>query len=170
MATGYDDLRVLQTCETIADELWREVLTWGKLAQDVVGKQMARSADSIGANIAEAYGRYHFGDKLNFLYYARGSLFETKYWLNRSQKRGLLNGTKVQNYATQLANAARQINAFANSLKKQKSPSPSQPVLREPHLEYNINIDEIPLFTQSDLDWLQTITEDNNFQSPISNP
>ncbi|NIP22782.1 MAG: four helix bundle protein, partial [Phycisphaerae bacterium] len=31
-----------------------------------VGKQLVRAADSIGANIVEAYGRYHYGKKLQF--------------------------------------------------------------------------------------------------------
>ena len=68
MATAFEDLRMLQAVEVIADELWKEIMTWGNFPRDIVGKQMARSADSIGANIAESYGRYHYGEKLQFLY------------------------------------------------------------------------------------------------------
>ena len=69
--------------------IWKRVVQWDEFAKDVVGKQMARSADFIGANIAESFGRFNFGEKLQFLYYSRGSIFETKYWLNRTQVRGL---------------------------------------------------------------------------------
>jgi four helix bundle protein len=60
MALAFEDLQVLKTAETLADEIWLVVSRWGPLARDVVGKQLARAADSIGANIAEAFGRYHY--------------------------------------------------------------------------------------------------------------
>jgi four helix bundle protein len=40
--------------------------------------QTRRAALSISANIAEAYGRNHTLDKINFYYMARGSLTETQ--------------------------------------------------------------------------------------------
>ena len=40
--------------------------------------QIRRSALSISANIAEAFGRFHSKDKINFYYYARGSATETQ--------------------------------------------------------------------------------------------
>ena len=75
MPATFEDLRVLKAAEEIADSIWKRVVRWEEFARDVVGKQLARAADSIGANIAEAFGRFHFGEKLQFLYFARGSLF-----------------------------------------------------------------------------------------------
>jgi len=40
--------------------------------------QIRRAALSISANIAEAFGRNHTLDKINFYYFARGSLTETQ--------------------------------------------------------------------------------------------
>lgn len=40
--------------------------------------QLRRSAVSVAANIAEAFGRYHYRDKLTFYYNSRGSACETK--------------------------------------------------------------------------------------------
>ena len=101
--------------------------------RNTVGEQLVRTADSIGANIAEGYGRYHYGEKLRFLYFARGSLYETKYWLNRCSKRNLMAKASTQKYNEQLNGLARQINAFAASLKSQKS-APDQ--VRETELLY----------------------------------
>jgi four helix bundle protein len=117
MALKFEELRVLQAAEVVADGLWRLVGRWEPFAREVVGGQMARAADSIGANIAEAYGRFHYGEKLQFLYYARGSLFETKYWLNRARERNPIPPALAEEYASQLTDLARQLNAFATDLK-----------------------------------------------------
>jgi len=38
--------------------------------------QIRRAASSIGANIAEGFGRYHSNDKIRFIYNSRGSISE----------------------------------------------------------------------------------------------
>jgi len=53
------------------------VLGWNNFARDTVGKQLVRSADSVGANIAEGAGRGRFLDNRRFVRMSRGSLNET---------------------------------------------------------------------------------------------
>lgn len=120
MSTSFEDLRTLQLAEQIADSVWLQVQNWKPFEKRVVGEQLARASDSIGANIAEAYGRFHYGDKLKFLYYSRGSLFETKYWINRAAKRQLISNDQSSDFAKQLTELAIQINAFAKSLREQR--------------------------------------------------
>ena len=48
--------------------------------------QIIRSASSIGANIAEGYGRNNTKEYRQFLGVARGSSFETEYWLEIIQE------------------------------------------------------------------------------------
>jgi four helix bundle protein len=64
MALKFEELRVLQAAEGVADSIWRQVVRWDPFAREVVGGQLARAADSVGANIAEAFGRFHYGEKL----------------------------------------------------------------------------------------------------------
>ncbi len=156
MSTSFEDLRVLKSAEEIADAVWKCVSSWEDFPKDVVGKQIARATDSIGANIAESFGRFNFGEKLQFLYYARGSLFETKYWLNRSKARELIPPETAQEYTTQLSNIARQLNAFADSLKTQRSDSKAK-TIREIAAEYKVDLPEDypeTLYDQNDFDWL----------------
>jgi four helix bundle protein len=160
MATELEDLRILKTAEEIADAVWKQVVQWDEFAKDVVGKQMARAIDSIGANIAESYGRFNHGEKLQFIYYSRGSLFETKYWLNRALTRELMQAGAVKEYTSRLTEVARQLNAFANSLKTQRSESKSQSkTIREPSPDYVVHDgtdDTLPLFTTDELNWLES--------------
>ena len=157
----FEELKVLQTAEAVADGIWREVVQWDSFAREVVGGQLARAADSIGANIAEAFGRFHYGEKLQFLYYARGSLFETKYWLNRALTRGLMSPVQVQDYASHLASLARQLNTFAAGLKSQRHDSRSRSKsLRESDAGYIVDWPDdvlLPLFTEQELAWLATL-------------
>ncbi len=50
--------------------------------------QIRRSALSISANIAEAYGRNHKLDKMHFYYFARGSAMETQSHLEYAKRVG----------------------------------------------------------------------------------
>ena len=161
MALKFEELRVLQDAEGVADGIWREVVRWDSFAREVVGGQLARAADSVGANIAESFGRFHYGEKLQFLYYARGSLYETKYWLNRAQARDLIRSARVGDYASRFTDLARQLNAFAARLKTQRRTSQKQPkTVSETPAEYVIDWPDdmpTPLFTAEELEWLATV-------------
>jgi four helix bundle protein len=159
MSATFEDLRVLKSAEEIADSVWKIVVQWDEFAKDVVGKQLTRAVDSIGANIAESFGRFHFGEKLQFLYYSRGSIFETKYWLNRTRVRGLMKTEEVQEYVNRLTDVARQLNTFASGLKGVRNQETKQSkTLREMTAEYHLDFPESPsdtLFDDNDIAWLQ---------------
>ncbi|MDD2922831.1 MAG: four helix bundle protein [Anaerolineales bacterium] len=155
MAIGLEDLQVLKTAELIADSIWKRVGSWNDFAKDTVGKQITRAADSIGANIAESFGRYNFGEKIQFLYYSRGSLFEAKYWLNRAKERDLMKPNEIHEYVEGLTTIARQLNSFAAALKSARANKSS--AVREPVAEYvTANSEEFPplIFSDDDLDFL----------------
>ncbi len=160
MTLSFEDLRILQAAETIADAVWKQVVDWQPFAREAMGKQLIQAADSIGANIAEAFGRCHYGEKLNFLYYARGSLFETKYWINRAVARKLIDDKALRDCIAQLADLARQLNALASATRQQRTGQPlGQPArskaIREPEQQYDAPVSEaLDLFSVEDLAWL----------------
>lgn len=54
---SFQKLRVYKLSERLANDIWKIVNSWEVFAKDTIGKQIVRSADSVGANIAEGLGR-----------------------------------------------------------------------------------------------------------------
>ncbi len=110
--TNFENLEIYQLSEKLADEIWEIVLGWNHLAQDTVGKQIIRSADSIGANIAEGSGRGSNQDYKRFLRIARGSLYETRHWLRRAFKRKLLTKEQIESITPVVEKLTPKLNAY----------------------------------------------------------
>lgn len=116
--TNFENLRVYQLSAQLADEIWNIVFSWDNFAKNTVGKQIVRSADSIGANIAEGEGRGSFQDNRRFVKIARGSLQETQHWLRRAYKRNLLKKEQVETLKPLIDKLSPTLNAYLNSIGK----------------------------------------------------
>lgn len=114
--TNFENLEIYKLSEQLADEVWEIVLKWNHLAQDTVGKQIIRSADSIGANIAEGSGRGSNQDYRRFLRIVRGSLYETRHWLRRAFKRKLLSESQVDKLTPIIETLTLKLNAYLRSI------------------------------------------------------
>ena len=114
--TNFQRLDVYKLSEKLADEIWNIVIKWDALAKDTVGKQIIRSADSIGANIAEGDGRGSYQDHRRFIKIARGSLYETKHWLRRAYTRELLTSTQVETLKPIIDELSPRLNAYLKSI------------------------------------------------------
>ena len=124
--TNFENLRVYVLSEELADLIWTITSTWDGFSRDTIGKQVVRSADSIGANIAEGTGRYGLQDNKRFGYFARGSLYETKHWLRRAYQRRLLSQTEIARLRPLLEELLPKLNAYISSIK----PAPKKPTAR----------------------------------------
>jgi four helix bundle protein len=82
-----NDLDIYVLANQVGDLIYQKVSEWDTFNKNTIGYQIVRSADSISANISEGFGRYHFRDQKRFCYIARGSLYETKTWLEKASKR-----------------------------------------------------------------------------------
>jgi four helix bundle protein len=88
MATfAYDKLAVYRVAEELCDLVWQVVRGRDGLSRDTIGKQLVRAADSIGANIAEGAGRGSYANNKRHVRIARGSFYETRFWLRRAHRR-----------------------------------------------------------------------------------
>ena len=84
-----NDIQAYKISFELSNYVWNVVICWKFFEKDTVGKQFARSIDSISANIAEGFGRYTKKDKIHFYRIAYGSLTESSDWNKKSYQRKL---------------------------------------------------------------------------------
>jgi len=121
-----EDLEVYQLAESFSNDVWDIVNNWDYFAKDTIGKQLVRSADSIGANIAEGYGRFHYKENRNFCYFSRGSIIETKSWLKKAKIRNLITEEQFDNLFETLQSVHIKLNAYLKYIGKSNSAVSSQ--------------------------------------------
>ena len=85
------NLEVYQISRQISYQSWEIYQEMNWKHQKLIGDQFIRSADSVGANIAEGYARFHDLDRARFYIIAKASLSEYGYhWLDLMYERQLL--------------------------------------------------------------------------------
>jgi four helix bundle protein len=114
--TNFENLRVYRLSEKLSDQVWDTVLGWNYFARNTVDVQLVRSADSVGANIAEGEGHGRFLDNRRFVRMSRGSLNETKHWLRRAYKRHLLTKKQVEGLKIVIDELGPTLNAYLKSI------------------------------------------------------
>lgn len=123
--SNFENLDVYRLAEAISDQIWTIAEEWQHFARDTVGKQLVRSADSVGANIAEGAGRATYRENCQFIHYVRGSLYETKHWLRRAFQRNLLSQKQIDELKPMLDELAPRLNAYLQSIRRNISPKRS---------------------------------------------
>ena len=114
--TSFENLHIYRLSERLAEQIWRIVLGWEYFAKNIVGIQIVKAADSVGANIAEGSGRGTEAELRRFLRVARGSLYETQHWLRRAYKRNLLTQKQVDELVPILRELTPKLNAYLGSI------------------------------------------------------
>lgn len=109
------ELDVYRLAEELSDLIWNAYDRWTPKAQNTLGYQIIRSADSIAANIAEGYGRYTPADRRKFYLYSRGSFEETKAWLRKAIRRNVIPSHDVATYKALVGSLGPKLNAFIKS-------------------------------------------------------
>lgn len=114
------DLEVYKLAREISKESWEiyEELDWRD--KKTMGDQYISAIDSIGANVAEGFGRFHYLDKNKFNYNARGSLFEALHRLDLLIERKKVDPVKGNELKIKLNRLAVKINNYISSTRNQK--------------------------------------------------
>jgi four helix bundle protein len=112
-----DDLEIYRIAVEISALAWQAYEIIPNYYKFHIGSQFLDSVDSIGANIAEGFGRYHYKDSLKFYYNSRGSLFEAKHWIYLLRTRNLFENDLHDQILNSLEKEGVKLNNFINSIK-----------------------------------------------------
>lgn len=91
-----------------------------KYSEEVISKQLLRSATSIGANIVEAQAGSSKKDFTNFYNHALKSANETKFWLGLLRDTGKCNAESINQLISETGEVANILGASIITLRKNK--------------------------------------------------
>lgn len=112
------NLEVYLISMTLSDQIWNIVKRWSFFERDTIGKQITRSSDSVSANISEGFGRYYYKEHKVLLFYARGSLYETKTWLQKAYDRNLIGSEEFNELNERYTKLGVKLNNYIRSIGK----------------------------------------------------
>lgn len=84
--------------------------------QEFAVKQLLRASASVGANIAEGYGRFYRKSYRQFLSIARGSCFETDYWFEIVKEFNKFDNNKINSFSKVNVEIAKMLTAMMKKL------------------------------------------------------
>ena len=116
---SYRDLEIYKEAIEIASVIYTITRSFPKDETYGMRDQIRRAVASIGANVAEGFGRYHYKDKLVFFYNARGSLYETMHFIELSLRVGYIVDTDREKLISRLDKLSVRLNNFINSVGRQ---------------------------------------------------
>ena len=122
--SNFQSLRVYELAENLADAVSEIVFAWPNFHRDTIGKQIVRSADSVGANIAEGHGQGTYAANRRHVRIARGSLNETQHWLRRAFNRKLLTTEQVERLKPLVDEPAPKLNSYLEKIGTRKETPP----------------------------------------------
>lgn len=93
-----EQLTVYQLARKLSQVGWEVYLGMDWQTRKIIGDQFIEAVDSVGANIAEGFGRFHYLDKVKFYYNARGSYIESIHWIELIEERKLADPKLILEY------------------------------------------------------------------------
>lgn len=119
MYRNFKDMPIWNEAMDVAELIFRLTETLPKKEDYGLTSQMRRAALSISANIAEAFGRYHANDKINFYYFSRGSIAETQNHLEYGVRVGYFQRDEIEVIDSKLGDMYESIHKLIKSLRPQ---------------------------------------------------
>lgn len=115
------NLEVYKRARELSEIAWEiyNQLDWE--SKKIMGFQFISAVDSIGANIAEGYSRYHYLDRIKFYYNSRGSLSEAnEHWMELLMERKKVAEKDYKRFKSVASKISIKLNNFISSTYKSK--------------------------------------------------
>ena len=112
----FTDLIVWQKAHKVALEVFRVSRTWPTEERYSLTDQVRRSSRSVGANVAEAWGKRRYeASFVAKLVDADGEGHETKHWLINAEGHGYITAPQLDDLRSQLAEVGRMLGSMINN-------------------------------------------------------
>jgi four helix bundle protein len=118
---AFTDLEVWKKARILRNKIFELVKSFPAEEKYRLSDQIIRSSRSIGNNIAEGHGRFHFADEAKFFLNARGSAAETIDHLIIALDNNLINDDTFNSYKNDCEECMKMINGYINYLRKQSA-------------------------------------------------
>ena len=115
-----DKLRVYQLARKLSGIAWEAYSGLDWRDKKINGDQFIESTDSVSANVAEGYGRFHYLDKVKFYYNARGSLLESRNWIELLKERKRIKHELYKKYINCYQDLKKALSGLINSAMNEK--------------------------------------------------
>ena len=113
----YTDLEVWCVAMDVADAVYEVSASFPKDESFGLTSQVRRAAVSIPSNIAEGWGRGRTKEYVQFLRYARGSLYEVETQLRIAARRGYLPDARLDTILDQTTSIGRMLVGLIRALR-----------------------------------------------------
>lgn len=118
MIKSFEDLEVYQLSVKLAKTVYFYLKQFPSKERFVIIDQLMRAVTSIGANIAEGFGRNSTKEFLKFLYDARGSLMEVRHFLILSKELNYLSAEESDLIMNDCNQLGIKLNNLISALKR----------------------------------------------------
>lgn len=115
MIKDFTDLEVYQLALDLSEEVYQPTQKFPDCEKFGIIDQLKRASSSVGANIAEGYGRYYKKDFIKFLYTARGSLNEVRHFLMLAHRLKYLDKNTLEEFEAKIKNLSIKLNNLISS-------------------------------------------------------
>jgi len=112
----FSQLRVWQKAKELTIEIYQITKSFPKVETYAIVDQIRRSSNSICANIAEGFSRYHGKDKMKFYYNARGSISEVRSHIFVAKELGYISNDNANKLLVEYETVKMMLNGLINSI------------------------------------------------------
>ena len=118
---GFTELDAWKKSRILRNDIFELVKNFPGDEKYRLADQIIRSSRSIGNNIAEGHGRFHYADSSKFLINARGSAAETIDHLIIALDYNFINNEVFEKFKLQTEECMKLINGYINYLRQQST-------------------------------------------------